>query len=78
MKIKIELDDNETIEQAHEALEKAINIKKLTHDHEDEERYADEYLNEFEAYLIEHHKNVLDTVIKRLQQALIDDIRGNS
>lgn len=63
MKIKVELDKNERIEDAEEFLVKSVATKQEC---SGDERYADDYLNEFESYIVSEHRKVLDRIAEEI------------
>lgn len=70
MKVRIELDENETVEEAEEALEKAIKSKiQSRNEYFAKERYADQHVEDFHEEIIKEH----ETLLKRL----VDDIKHN-
>lgn len=75
MKIKIELEANENLQDAEEELAKALKAKD---DHIHDEKYADEHLNEFEAYVAKKHKDLIHTIIAEIKAAIEQDIKGKA
>lgn len=63
MKIKVELEKDESIDNAEEFLAKAIHAKQEC---SGGERYADAYLNELEAYVCSEHQKVLDMIAEEV------------
>lgn len=63
MKVKVELERGETIEDADAFLAKAI---KQKHECSGGERYADDWLNELEAYVCSEHRKVLDRIAEEI------------
>lgn len=59
MKVKVELEKHEHIEDAEEFLAKAVSAKQEC---SGGERYADEWLNELEAYVCSEHRKILDRI----------------
>ena len=56
MRVKVELENDETIEDAESFLAKSVAVKQEC---SGGERYADDYLNELEAYVCSEHRKVL-------------------
>ncbi len=73
MKVKITLDENETIEQADELLEKALVMKK---DCSHGERYSDEYLNEFHEHVCKRHAELVNSLIEEVQQEIKQSVNA--
>ena len=65
MKVKVELEKNETIEDAEEFLAKSVATKQEC---SGGERYADEWLNEMEAYVCSAHRKLLDGISEEFSQ----------
>lgn len=63
MKIKVELEKDETIEQAEHLFVKSVSAKQEC---SGGERYADEYLNELEAHVCSEHRKVLDRIAEEI------------
>lgn len=59
MKIKVELEKDEHIEDAETFLAKSVTVKQEC---SGGERYADDYLNELEAYVCAEHRKVLKQI----------------
>ena len=70
MRIKVELEKHETIEDAESFMAKSVQLK---HECSGEERYADEYLNELESYVCGEHRKVL----KRIAEEVTEEIDRN-
>lgn len=69
MKVKVELDKHETIEQAEDFLEKSLQVKKEC----GEERYASEFLNEFHDHVCERHGKLIDDVLYQVALEIKSD-----
>ena len=69
MQIKIELENNETQEEADEKLLKALKGKKELKEKLGE-RYADDMINEFHDLIMEEHLNVLEDIKDKIQGEL--------
>lgn len=69
MKVKIELDKHETIEQAEDFLEKSIQTKKEC----SEERYSSEFLNEFHDHVIQRHNKLLEDLMYQVDLEIKSD-----
>lgn len=67
MKLKVELAKGETIEQAETLILKAMTVKNEC---SGGERYADDYLNELEAYVCSEHRKVLDRIAEEVAQEI--------
>lgn len=67
MKIKIHLEKDETIEQAENLLLKSVHAKQEC---SGGERYADEYLNELEAFVCAEHRKVL----KQIEEEILAEV----
>lgn len=77
MKIKVELENNETPEQAEELLEKAVKKKiQSRKEYYSSERYYDEAIEDFHQLVTKEHQETLEQAIEEVQDALIRDIRG--
>ena len=63
MKVKVELDSHESVEDAEEFLSKALSAK---HDCSGGERYSDDWLNELESYVCSEHRKVLDRIAEEV------------
>lgn len=63
MKIKVELEKDETIEQAEHLFVKSVQTKQEC---SGDERYADDYLNELEAFVCAEHRKVLDRIAEEI------------
>lgn len=72
MRIKIELEADETIEQAEEELKKALNAKETINE---EERFADDWLNEFEVHVKDEHQKLLDKLLEQIQDKINANIQ---
>jgi hypothetical protein len=68
MKIKVELEQNETIGDAEEVLQKALNVKQEC-DHG--ERYSDDAMNEAHTLICEQ----FDSLLTNLQQEIKDIVK---
>lgn len=68
MKIKVELEKDETIEGAEAFLVKSVSAK---HECSGGERYAEDYLNELEAHVCKEHRKVLDRIAEELTAEVI-------
>jgi hypothetical protein len=68
MKIKVDLDKGETLEQADEQLEKALKAKKeCVHG----EQYDDDIYNALHEEICQHHSSkVLDVIKKELREVI--------
>lgn len=66
MKVKIELEPNETIEESEELLEKALS-NKLNHS---DEKYLDQAFNDFYDYIIKLHANLIEQITNELKDEL--------
>lgn len=71
MRVKIELEKDETIEVAESFLAKSVAVKSEC---SDGERYADEWLNELEAFVCAEHRKVLD----RIAEEITAEINANA
>lgn len=58
MKLKVELESDETIEQVEDFLEKSLKAKKQC----SEERYSSKFLNEFHSYVCDRHSKLLQDI----------------
>jgi hypothetical protein len=67
MKVKVELTNGETIEQADELLEKALKAKA---EPSENERYADQHLNDFHDYINERHQRLVTSVLKEIEDEI--------
>ncbi len=67
MKLRVELDKDETVEQADELILKAVQAK---HECSGGERYADDWLNELEGYVLAQHRRVLDQIAEEIAQEI--------
>lgn len=68
MKVKVNLENGETLEQAEEKLEKALKAKReCAHG----EQYCDPAMNEFHDHIEARHKKVLE----RINQQIADEIK---
>ncbi len=77
MKIKVELEGNETPEQAEELLEKTVKKKiQSRKEYFSSERYYDEAIEDFHKLVIDLHSETLEQTIKEVQEAVKRDIRG--
>lgn len=65
MKVKIELEQNETLEESELKLEKALKGKRKAHEHSKEE-YSDPALNEFHDRVSRDHLKVIEDIKNRL------------
>lgn len=63
MKVQIHLDKGETIESAEHSLVKSVQAKQEC---SGGERYADEWLNELEAFVCSEHRKVLDRIAEEV------------
>lgn len=68
MKVKVDLDKGETLEQADEKLEKALKAKKeCVHG----EQYDDDIYNQLHEEICQHHATkVLDPILQELREVL--------
>lgn len=77
MRIKVELEGNETPEQAEELLEKAIKKKVQSRkEYYSSERYYDEAIEDFHQLVTKEHQDTLERAIDEVRDAIIRDIRG--
>jgi hypothetical protein len=70
VKFKITLEHDETIEQAEEFLEKSLAHKKEC----SEERYTDNFLNEFHSAICKKHHDLVYSIVKEIQEEIIHDV----
>lgn len=66
MKVTVNLEEGETLEQAEEELYKALRGKKKIKDQLGE-RYADEMINEFHDRVLDEHFKVLEEIKERVK-----------
>lgn len=66
MKVKVELEKNETIEDANEFLAKAEKLR----DHSISERYPEDWLNELEAHVNKLHAAVLNQISEEVKKEI--------
>lgn len=59
MKVRVDLDKHESVEDAEELLTKAMTAKKEC---SGDERYHDDWLNQFEAHVLSEHKKLMDQI----------------
>lgn len=70
MKLKILLDENETISEAEDFLEKSIKVKKeCSHG----EKYSNEYLNEMHDYIADRHEQLLEEILYQIELEIKSD-----
>lgn len=73
MKVKIELEKDESIEDAEHFLVKSIRRKHECSD----ERYSDEYLNQFHELICERHSQLVESILKEIEQEVLLDAHQN-
>lgn len=71
MKIKVELEKGETLQQAEESLEKAVKAKIKSRAKQDKnEKYVDEAVEDYHRIVVEHHQKLVNKVIKDIKGTL--------
>lgn len=71
MRIKVELEKNETVEQAEHLFVKSVHAKQEC---SGGERYADDYLNELEAFVCAEHRKVL----KQIEEEIVAEVNSHA
>jgi hypothetical protein len=67
MKVKIELENGQTLEQAEEELLRALKGKQKVKDEPQGERYADTMVNEFHDLILDEHEKVLEGIQEQIE-----------
>jgi hypothetical protein len=75
-KVKIYLDEGETLEEAEEDLQKALNFHSSGEIH-DEDSYQDPAMRDLTNLLEQLHKKAYDNIIREVIQALDKDYTKN-
>lgn len=73
MRIQVELEKGETIEAVDHFLAKSLSAKQEC---SGGERYADDWLNELEAYACSEHRKVLDRLTDEIVNLVQSDANG--
>jgi len=77
MKLRIELENGETSEQAEELLEKTVKAKMQSRkEYFKTERYADQAIEDFHQMVIDKHRKVIEKIIENVKAEITKDIRG--
>lgn len=76
MKVRVDLDKGETLEQAEEKLEKALEIKrKVKEEQYARESYKDSHFDEFHDYLTSEHEKLASNVLAEIGSLIKGKLR---
>lgn len=77
MKVKISLENGETIEEAEAKLEKSVEAKKKARKrYHEAERYPSQVIEDFHDHVVKKHEKLVQNVMKEVQDMVKKDIRG--
>jgi len=72
MKIKIELEKGENLQDADDQLEKIVKAKKVVHS---KEKYSDDHYNAFEKLIELKHKRLVEKIVAELRESIENDLK---
>lgn len=76
MKVKINLEENETLEEAEQKLEKALKMKQQSRkEYFEAERYADQHVEDLHERVVKDHEELLKRLIDKVADEIKKDIK---
>lgn len=76
MKVKIEFEENETIEEVEERLEKALKQKRMTREqYLDVERYSEQFVEDFHDSFVKRHNELVKDVLRNIKAEIEKDLK---
>lgn len=77
MKVRVELEPGEIVEEAEMALEKALKAKVQSRkEYHNTERYADQAIEDFHKMIMDKHYKLIEGLVKEIKEEVHKDIRG--